>query len=222
VAKFFAGALGAAGAQFRFGASLVGVDAEHGRLSAIRLSDGTRIPADLLVVAVGASPLVPAGVESTRHGVPVGSSLQTRHADVFAIGDCATLSACPPWRPARIESVQNATDQARGVARSLLGKAAEARATSWFWSDQGTNKLQIAGFLHGCDRFVVRGAPEAGRFSVFGFAAGRLRCVESVNCPADHAAARLLLEKEVRIDLEQAADPSVDLRALAQETVVSG
>ncbi len=116
----------------------------------------------------------------------------------------------------RLESVQNAVDQARAVARTITGGAAPYRALPWFWSDQADFKLQIAGVSRGLTRHVLRGEPGVRRFSVFGFEGDRLAVVESVNRPADHMIARRLIDAGVGPTPEQAADPAFDIRALAR------
>ena len=115
----------------------------------------------------------------------------------------------------RLESVQNATDQAKTVARRLAGKPASYDALAWFWSDQGDLKLQIAGLSHGVDRWVTRGNPDARAFATFGFRGDSLLAVETVNRGGDHMAARRILAQGLPITPEQAADEGVDLRKLA-------
>ena len=118
----------------------------------------------------------------------------------------------------RLESVQNATDHGRAVAASVMGEASPYAALPWFWSDQHTRKLQIAGLLDACDATVVRGDPAGEAFSVFCFAGDRLVCVESVNRMPDHMAARKLLAAGRSIDPDAAADESFDLKAYAAES----
>jgi hypothetical protein len=103
-------------------------------------------------------------------------------------------------KPVRIESVQNATDQARCLAARLIGKGAPYRSLRWFWSDQGSDKLQIVGLTHDVDRTVLRGSPETGSFSVFCYAGDRLFGIESVNRAADHAVGRKILERGGSVD----------------------
>jgi 3-phenylpropionate/trans-cinnamate dioxygenase ferredoxin reductase subunit len=127
-------------------------------------------------------------------GVPVDARFATVHANIWAIGDCATVSSGED-RATRIESVQNATASARVVTRAILGKEPQAKEMPWFWSDQGDNKLQMVGQIEHCDDFVVRGSPDTGAFSVFGYRVNRLTYVESLNCPQDHLGARELLNR---------------------------
>jgi 3-phenylpropionate/trans-cinnamate dioxygenase ferredoxin reductase component len=117
--------------------------------------------------------------------------------------------------PLRLESVQNAVDQARAVARRLTGKPEPYAALPWFWSDQGDLKLQIAGLSHGVDRWVARGDPAMRAFAMFGFRSGKLAVVETVNRGADHMAARRLIAAGAALTPEQVEDPGFDLRKLA-------
>ena len=89
--------------------------------------------------------------------------------------------------------MQNASDQARVVAKRLAGGDMAYSALPWFWSDQGDLKLQIAGLLRDADTFVTRGEPDARAFSVFAFAGDTLRAVESVNRGGEHMAARRII-----------------------------
>ena len=116
---------------------------------------------------------------------------------------------------ARIESVQNAVDQAKCVAAAIVGRSENYRAVPWFWTDQFDIKLQMAGLSGGCSQVVTRGVPESRKFSLFYFRDGRLAAVDSVNRPGDHLAARKLIGAGTGITPEQAADLSVDLKAMA-------
>lgn len=151
------------------------------------------LPADLVVVGIGVMPNTELAADAglaVENGILVDESLSTSDPDVSAIGDCAAHPSPFAAGPVRLESVQNAVDQARCVAAKLTGETAPYRSVPWFWSDQFHAKLQIAGLANGYDRTVVSGEP--GAFSVFCFQGERLRAVESVNRPADHLAARRL------------------------------
>lgn len=175
-----------------------GIDriAGEGKVTAVVTSAGECIPADLVVVGIGAEPNVElasrAGI-ACDNGILVDQSLRTSHAGVYAIGDCAAFDHWQAGRRLRLESVQNATDQARHVAGSILGRNTGFREVPWFWSDQGTTKLQIAGLAIGADRHVVSGDPDGEAFSVYHFRGARLLAVDSVNRPADHMLGRKLL-----------------------------
>ncbi|MEU4245947.1 FAD-dependent oxidoreductase [Amycolatopsis sp. NPDC026612] len=195
-----------------------GVTALHGdsRVREVELSDGTRLPADLVVVAVGVVPetiLAEAAGLPVRNGVVVDAHLRTADEKIFAIGDCATFPCVQAGAETRLESVQNAVDQARCVAAAITGTPTPYASLPWFWTDQAGAKLQIAGLLAGADRTVVAGDPAEGKFSVLSFRDDVLIAVESVNRPADHIAARRLFTAEPKpayADLEASA---FDLKA---------
>jgi 3-phenylpropionate/trans-cinnamate dioxygenase ferredoxin reductase subunit len=174
--------------------------------------------ADLVLAGIGAEPdiaLAAAAGLKLDNGIAVDALLATSDPAISAIGDCASFPTAAGRT--RLESVQNATDQARCLAARLAGRPAPYDAVPWFWSDQGDIKLQIAGLGAGADQLVLRGDPASLRFSVFRFRAGRLAAVESINRPADHMAARKLLGRPGRLTPEQAADERVDLKALASQ-----
>jgi 3-phenylpropionate/trans-cinnamate dioxygenase ferredoxin reductase component len=190
----------------------------NGAVSGVELGDGTRLDADLVLVGVGVVPNVELAEEAglaVRDGIVVDETLRTSDPAVWAIGDCASYPSAQLGRPVRLESVQNATDHGRAVAAAITGQPAPYDALPWFWSDQHSRKLQIAGLLHGHDRTVLRGDPAAEAFSVFCFAGDQLVCVESVNRMPDHMAARKLLAAGRTIDPDAAADEAFDLKAHA-------
>ncbi|HET6502162.1 MAG TPA: FAD-dependent oxidoreductase [Amycolatopsis sp.] len=162
-------------------------------VTGVELSDGTVLPADLVVVGIGVRPNVELAAEAglaVDNGILVDSGLSTSDPDISAIGDCAAYPSRFAPEPVRLESVQNAVDHARCLADKLTGGSAPYACVPWFWSDQFDAKLQIAGLATGYDRAIVQGEP--GAFSVFCFQGDDLRAVESVNRPADHMAARRL------------------------------
>ncbi|MFI7582291.1 oxidoreductase C-terminal domain-containing protein [Kocuria sp. M1N1S27] len=121
----------------------------------------------------------------------------------------------------RLESVQNATDQARHAAHTILGRTDDYDDLPWFWSQQGPWKLQIAGLHRTGDDTVLRGDPTTGKFSVYCFRDGALVAVESINRPADHMTARKLINGQVPLTPEQAADPNADLKTLSRSAGVA-
>ncbi len=215
---FFLKAHMAFGARVRLG---VGVSAIKGadKAEAVALTDGEVLPADLVVVGVGVAAedqLAREGGLECANGVVVDALLRTSDPAISAIGDCADFPNAALGFRTRLESIQNAVDQAKCVAARLVGKPAPYDALAWFWSDQGDLKLMIAGLLHEVDAWVVRGDPATRAFSTFGFRQGRLAVVESVNRAADHAAAKRIIGTPKTLTPEQAADPAFDLRALAK------
>jgi len=218
VSGHFAAAHAGWGARLRFGTSIARVLGESGRVRAVATTGGETLPADLVVIAVGVVPnaeLAAAAGLAIDDGIVVDAALRTADPAISAIGDCARYPSRFAARPVRLESVQNAVDQARTVARRLAGRPGAYAAVPWFWSDQRDLRLQIAGLTQGYDQAVLRGDPESGSFSVFCFRAGRLIGIESVNRPADHIAGRRLLAAAPALTPQQAADTDYDLKAHA-------
>jgi 3-phenylpropionate/trans-cinnamate dioxygenase ferredoxin reductase component len=216
---FFAEAHRRTGVHFSFGAQAAQIAGRNGRVDHVELADGTRLPADLVLVSIGVVPnveLAAAAGLAVANGIVVNEELATADSNISAIGDCASFPCThAAGQPTRLEAVQNAADHARCVADRLVGKAHPYGALPWFWSEQGKLRLQIAGLTTGHDQTVPRGTVESGEFSVFCYKGGTLLGVESINRPADHAHARRLLAAGRAVTPEQAADDSFDLRAAA-------
>lgn len=173
--------------------------------------------ADLIVGGIGVLP----NIELARDaGLPVGNGilvdqyLRTTDEAIFAIGDCADHPNPFAGARTRLESVQNAVDQAKCAAANILGKNVAYNVVPWFWTDQYNVMLQMAGLSGAADREVLRGDPAAKKFSVFYFKNDRLIAVDSINRPADHMAARKLLAASTQLTPEQAANEGVDLKSL--------
>jgi 3-phenylpropionate/trans-cinnamate dioxygenase ferredoxin reductase subunit len=146
-------------------------------------------------------------------GIIVNEQLLTCDPNISAIGDCALFESPRFGGSLRLESVQNATDHARCVAARLTGEAKTYDGRPWFWSDQGDDKLQIAGLTTGYDQVVIRGDPAQKAFSAFCYKQGRLVGIESINRAGDHMFGRRLLGMDRSIEPEQAADLGFDLKA---------
>jgi 3-phenylpropionate/trans-cinnamate dioxygenase ferredoxin reductase subunit len=205
-----------AGTRIRLRTGVIQILGSRGEVTGVETTDGEFLPADLVVVGIGVVPNVAVARSGGLHvagGIVVDRYLRTADPAISAIGDCAVFPI--GIRRVRLESVQNAADQARCVAARLTGTPTSYRELPWFWSHQGRMKLQIAGLLPaGGGERVVRGDAASGRFSVLTYRDGELACVESVNSPADHLAARRLLTARTTPDPATAADPSVALRDL--------
>jgi len=167
-----------------------------GRVSGVMLTDGDVHPADLVLIGVGVIPnsdiAVDAGLPVTN-GIIVDEQLRTADPKIYAIGDCALHPNPHAGGLVRLESVQNAVDQARCVADALTGKPHAYTAVPWFWTEQFEAKLQMVGLSRDCDQVETRGDPATGKFSVYYAKEDRVVAVDSVNRPADHIAGRKLL-----------------------------
>lgn len=196
----------------------------EGRVQVMELDGGERIAADLIVVGVGVLPNVELALAAdllVGDGVVVDAQLRTSDPDIFALGDCARFPSPHAGRHVRVESVQNASDQAKCVAAAICGEPYAYTAVPWFWSEQYALRLQIAGLTAGHDETVTVGEPAEGRFSVFCFREGRLTGVESVNRPADHGIARRLLTAGTDLSPETVRQPGFDLKRLPRTPTAS-
>ena len=216
ISEFFQAQHTAAGIRIHLGVQVTSIEAEGGKVTGVSLSDGRHLPADLVVVGVGVLPNVELAGEAglpVASGIIVDEHLATADPHVSAIGDGALYASAKFGGSLRLESVQNATDHARCVAARLTGDAKPYDGHPWFWSDQGPDKLQIAGLTTGYDRVVVRGDRAQGAFSAFCYKGTQLVGIESVNRAGDHMFGRRLLAANGSITPEQAADLSFDLKA---------
>jgi 3-phenylpropionate/trans-cinnamate dioxygenase ferredoxin reductase component len=215
ISEFFQARHIAAGIRLHLGVQATSIESNNGKVTGVSLSNGQHVPADLVVVGVGVLPNVELAAEAglpVAAGIIVDEHLCTADPNISAVGDCA-LYASPRFGVSlRLESVQNATDHARCVAARLTGDAKAYDGLPWFWSDQGPDKLQIAGLTTGYDRVAVRGNPGEGSFSAFCYKSGQLVGVESVNRAGDHVFGRRILAVNGSIAPEQAADLSFDLK----------
>jgi len=219
VSTFYAALHAGRGVTVACDAGVTGIAGDaDGRARTVTLSSGASYPADLVIVGIGVVPNAElahdAGLE-TGNGVVVDEFLQTSDPAIYAIGDCAEHPNPFCGGRARLESVQNAADQARTVAATIAGKRTRYHAVPWFWTDQFDIRLQMAGLSRGYDDAVTRGNPDAQKFSVYYFKESRLIAVDSINRPADHIVARRLLASHAPVTPQQAADESVNLKTLA-------
>lgn len=205
----------AAGIRMHYGVRATEIEADGDRVTGVALSNGQTLPCDLVVVGVGVIPNVEIAAAAglpTAAGIIVNQQLLTSDPNISAIGDCALFESVRFGETLRVESVQNATDQARCVAARLTGDAKAYDGYPWFWSDQGDDKLQIVGLTAGFDQVVIRGSVAERSFSAFCYKAGKLIGIESVNRAADHVFGRKILPLDKSVTPEQAADLSFDLK----------
>ena len=199
------------GVRIREGLGLTRITGE-GQVDGVELADGTHLPADFVIAGIGVLPataLAEAAGLTLDNGIAVDAQGRSSDPHVWAAGDCASF----PWRGGRLrlESVQNAIDQAELVAGNMLGAGRDYAPVPWFWSDQYDLKLQIAGLNTGYDRVVIR---EAEARSHWYFAGEKFLAVDALNDSRAYMVGKRLLEAGRSPAPEQVADPRTDLKAL--------
>ena len=205
------------GVDLRLGVCVEAIEGET-HVTGVRLSDGEVIPADLVIVGIGiipaVEPLVAAGADCAN-GVRVDPFCKTSLPDIYAIGDCAAhANDFAEGAEIRLESVQNANDQANVVAKGIVGDEAPYHAIPWFWSNQYDLKLQTAGLSAGHDQAVLRGDPGTRSFSVVYLKAGKVIALDCVNATRDYVQGRMIVTAGLRATAEQLADTATPLKAL--------
>jgi 3-phenylpropionate/trans-cinnamate dioxygenase ferredoxin reductase subunit len=205
------------GVDVRLGVAVTAIEGE-GKVTGVRLADGSVVPADLVVVGIGiipaVEPLIAAGADG-GNGVRVDAQCRTSLPDIFAVGDCALhANRFAGGAEVRLESVQNATDQATVAAKAILGEEVAYEATPWFWSNQYDLKLQTIGLSTGYDQAVVRGDPATRSFSVVHLKQGKVIALDCVNATRDYVQGRKLVETGATIDPARLADASVPLKEM--------
>lgn len=218
LSRFFEARHRAEGVDVRLDTAVASIRGEHGRASGVELVGGEVVPCDMVIVGIGivpaVEPLIAAGAEG-GNGVRVDASCRTSLPDVFAIGDCALhANRFAAGAELRLESVQNANDQANVVARTICGEPATYDAVPWFWSNQYDLKLQTVGLSVGHDAEVLRGDPETSSFSLVYLRDGRVTALDCVNAVKDYVQGRRLVVEGIAADPDRLADPNLPLKEL--------
>ena len=223
ISRFYEAEHRAHGVDVRLGVGVAAIEGAAikggGHVTGVRLADGEIIPAGLVIVGIGivpnVEPLLAAG-GAGENGVAVDDHNRTSLPDIYAIGDCAlhTNSFCD-GAEIRLESVQNANDQATTVAKSIIGDPTPYHAVPWFWSNQYDLKLQTVGLSTGYDQVVVRGDPGNRSFSVIYLRGGRVIALDCVNSVRDYVQGRALVVGGATLDPADLANVTVTLKELA-------
>ncbi|TJW44385.1 MAG: NAD(P)/FAD-dependent oxidoreductase [Mesorhizobium sp.] len=178
------------------GTTIARLEGENGHVSAAVTLSGERLPAQMVIIGIGVVPNVElaatAGI-TIANGIHVDQQMRTSVPEILAIGDAASYRHWLTGGDVRLESVQNATDQARLAARTVVDHADIYSAVPWFWSDIGDMKLQMVGLTSGGDSHVALGDLTENKFSIYHYAGNRLLGIESVNRPGDHMLGRKML-----------------------------
>ena len=192
------------------------IEGDNG-VTGVQLASGQVIDCDMVVVGIGISPAVDVlGTAGARiaNGVVVDEACRTSLPEVYAIGDCAQHFNRHAGQMVRLESVQNATDQAMIAAKSIVGEEAFYDALPWFWSNQFELKLQTVGLFNGHDQMVTRGDPASKSFSVVYLRGGKVIALDCVNATRDYVQGRKLILSGTQVSAEAVARPDQKLADL--------
>ncbi|MEC9342330.1 MAG: FAD-dependent oxidoreductase [Pseudomonadota bacterium] len=204
------------GVDVRENVSLAGLHGDdNGRVVRAEFADGSSLGTDFVLVGIGVAPdtvLAEAAGLEIVNGILAGPDCRTSDPDIFAAGDCAAFSY--RGETVRLESVQNAIEQAEAAAHAIAGEAVAYRPVPWFWSDQYDVKLQIAGLNRGYDNVVTRPGTREHALSVWYFARDAFIAVDAMNEPRAYMIGKRLLESGTPITPAQAADAAFDLKSL--------
>ena len=218
ISHFYEAEHRAHGVDLRTGATVERILGQGGRVSGVALAGGEVVRAEMVVVGIGISPavepLLAAGAVG-GNGVDVDEHCRTSLPDIYAIGDCAAHeSRFAGGARIRLESVQNATDQAITAAKALAGRPEPYAAVPWFWSNQYDLRLQTVGISTGYDAEVVRGDPATRSFSVVYLREGRVVALDCVNAVKDYVQGRRLVAEALQIDPAELRDTARPLKEL--------
>lgn len=219
LSRFYEAEHRARGVKVRLNARVERIEEKNGRAAGVRLADGEMLPTEMVIVGIGivpaVEPLLMAGAKGSN-GVEVDEMCRTNLPDIFAIGDCAShANAFADGARIRLESVQNAADQAIVVSKTLTGASVAYHAVPWFWSNQYELKLQTIGLSAGYDDIVIRGTLAARSFSIIYMKEGRVVALDCVNSTKDYIQGRALVVNRVSPDCVALADLNVPLKRLA-------
>ncbi len=208
------------GTDIRVNTGVTAFEGEGGKLTHVITGDGEKLAADFAVVGIGILPNVELALEAgltVENGIVVDETGQTSDPDIYSVGDCANLPCEIVGRRIRLESVQNALDQAKVAAANMVGNVKTYNEVPWFWSDQYELKLQMAGLNQGYDQAVLRGNPDDRRFATFYLKDGVVIAVDAVNSPPDYMIGRKLIAGGVKVPAETLADVGVSMKEIGQK-----
>ncbi len=218
LSRFYEAEHRARGVDVRLGVTVECIEEIDGRATGVRLATGEILPAQIVIVGIGivpaVEPLLAAGAKG-GNGVAVDPQCRTSLPDIFAIGDCAAhTNVFADGATIRLESVQNANDQATLVAKVITGHPGEYNAVPWFWSNQYDLRLQTVGLSTGFDDLVLRGDPSTRSFSLVYLKQGRVIALDCVSIVKDYVQGRALDVQRLVPDRAALADPATPLKSL--------
>jgi len=218
LSRFYEAEHRAHGVDVRLGVTVTALEGQDDHVTGVRLGDDTLLPAQMVIVGIGivpaVEPLTAAGATGSN-GVDVDEYCRTSLPDVYAIGDCAAhVNGFAANARIRLESVQNANDQATTAAKAIVGQPHAYHAVPWFWSNQYDLRLQTVGLSIGFDTVIQRGDPAARSFSIVYLRDGKVIALDCVNATKDYVQGRGLVTSSVAVPHEQLADPQIPLKTL--------
>jgi len=218
IARFYEAEHRARGVKIILSQTVDRIEGANGRAAAVHLAGGGRVEADMVIVGIGIAPavepLTAAGAKGTN-GVEVDEYCRTTLPNIYAIGDCAAHeNRFAGGARVRVESVQNAHDQAATAVKSILGTPLPYDAIPWFWSNQYDLRLQTVGLANGHDATVLRGRPEDRSLSLVYLKQGRVLALDCVNSTKDYVQGRKLILEGATPDPAKLADATIPLKEL--------
>ena len=207
------------GVEFKFNTSVTDIE-DQGKQKKVICNDGSYFNTDVVIVGVGIKPNIELAKSSgleCNNGILVDENGQTSDPNIFAAGDCSNHPNNIFKQRLRLESVQNAVEQAKTIAASIAGSHKPYQEVPWFWSDQYNIKLQIAGISKDYDHRVVRGYPEEDKFAIFYQKEKRLIAVEAINSPKEFMIGKKWIEMKAIVPLKLIGDMDVDLKKIGEK-----
>ena len=208
----------AQGVSLRVGVPVARIQG-NGAVKSVQLADGAELPADLVVIGVGVIPnteLAEGAGAASSDGLVVDEHCRTTLEHVYAAGDVTNHYNPILERRVRLESWQNAQNQAIAAAHNIAGKARPYAEVPWFWSDQLGTNIQMVGVAEPGMQIVWRGERLA-----LGLAGGRLRLAVGFDMGGEIRLARRLIESRAQLSPERLADGAVKLKDLLAEATCS-
>jgi 3-phenylpropionate/trans-cinnamate dioxygenase ferredoxin reductase component len=215
ISAFYEGEHTRQGVRVICGTQVSALEGSDGRVTTVVCEDGSAHEADVVLVGIGVGPrdeLAQAAGLDCLNGIVVDQHCRTADPNIYAAGDCANHPSIHYGRHVRLESVDNAFEQASSAALNLLGTPTPHAKVPWFWSDQYDLKMIIVGLSQGFDETITRGSPASRSFSVCYLHDGELIAVDTVNAPKDQLAARKLVAARARPDRAKLAEPTIPLK----------
>ena len=211
----------ARGVEVRTQCTPVRLGASNGMIFEVHLSDGSSLATDLVIAGIGLQvdlELAKSAGLNTGHGILVNQFGRTSVPNIYAAGDCTEFESKFLGRTVRIESVQNATEQARSIALSIFGTAKPYDPVPWFWSNQYKLRLQMVGMPQGQDTVCSRGSVDGDSFAFFYLRDGIVIGAEAVNRPQEFMLAKQLVAGRARLDASALADETIPLKQLLERS----